>query len=514
MPSTTDPIRTAPTGPATQRARPHVVILGAGFGGLQAAKRLRNADVDVTVVDQHNHHTFQPLLYQVATAQLEPGDVAHQVRATLRGQANARFRHALVTGVDWDRNELLLADDREATDALAARDPDPPDRLAFDQLILAPGAIYADFGVPGVREHAHFLKSVSEAVNLRSHLLRRFERASANAHAVGRPGDDGAGAEARPAEAQAAPDGDLTVAIVGGGPTGVELAGALSELIHRVLPRDHPDLDVGRARIVLIEMMDALLPPFSPGSQLHALNVLRARGVEVRLGTAVKEVGPDAITLADGERLATRTLIWAAGVQAHPLLRSLDLPTTRGGRVEVLPDLSVPDRPHVWMVGDAAASLDGDGDLHPQVAPVAIQHGQAVARNLTARLAGRNTTPFRYVDKGSMAIVGRNSGVAELAPRLSGLKLRGFLGWLAWLFVHLLSLPGHRNRLGAMLAWGYEYLTHDRHARLIGEVVPSPAERTGRLGEVPRSGSASRPARATEEADAADGDGDGDGDSA
>ena len=460
------------------RRRPHVVIIGAGFAGLNAAKGLRGADVDVTIIDQHNHHTFQPLLYQVATAQLEPGDVAHQVRAVLRRAPNVRFRHALVTGIDRDRGELLLADDREANDPRAARDPDPPGRLAFDQLIVAPGAIYADFGVPGVREHAFFLKSVSEAVNLRSHLLRRFERASA--------------------DPEGGHEGDRTIAIVGGGPTGVELAGALSELIFRVLPRDHPDLDPKAARVVLIEMTDALLPPFSPGSRRHAERVLRARGVEVRLGTAVEEVGPDAIRLAGGERLATRTLIWAAGVEAHPLIRALELPTTKGGRAVVRPDLSVEDRPDTWVIGDAAGSEDADGNLHPQVAPVAIQHGQAVARAVLARLDGREPAPFRYLDKGSMAIVGRNAGVAELAPRFGGFALRGFLGWAAWLVLHLAYLPGHRNRLGAVLAWGYEYLTHDRHARLIGEVTPSPAERTGRTGRVPTREVATRAAGARE----------------
>jgi NADH dehydrogenase len=451
----------SPTEPAPAD-RPRVVVIGAGFAGLNVVKNLRRAPVDVLLIDQHNHHTFQPLLYQVATAQLEAGDVAHQARAVLHGQDNARFRQGTVVAVDWDARRVALADGAE---------------VAFDQLVVAPGAIYADFGVPGVREHAHFLKSVSEAVNLRSHVLRRFEEASADPDAI--------------------TDGLLDFVIVGGGPTGVEMAGALSELLYRVLPADYPELDLGRARVVLLEMTDALLPPFSEPSRRHALHTLRRRGVDVRLGTAVKEVRADGVRLDDGSFLATRTLIWAAGVEAHPLARALGVETTRGGRIEVEPDLSLPGRPFAWAAGDAAASRDADGNLLPQLAQPAIQHGRHVARNLAARLQGRPTRPFRYRDPGTMAIVGRNAGVAELARRFGGFRFRGFLGWLAWLFLHLIYLPGHRNRLGALLTWGYEYLTFDRHARLIGEMVPSPAEITGRTGAVV---AADVPARTAERA--------------
>lgn len=443
-----------PSAPSPQDdvGRPRVLVVGAGFAGLNVVKRLKNTPVDVVLIDQHNHHTFQPLLYQVATAQLESGEVAHQVRAVLRGQANARFRQGTVAGVDWDARLLELADGEQ---------------LAFDELVIAPGAIYADFGVPGVREHAHFLKSLSEAVNLRSHVLRRFEEADTDPHAI----DQGA----------------LTFVIVGGGPTGVEMAGALAELIHRSLPADYPDLDLSQARIVLLEMSDALLAPFSPGSQRHARRVLEKRGVEVRTGTTVAEVRADGVEIAGEGALAAGTVVWAAGVQAHPLAAALNVETTRGGRIVVEPDLSLPGRPFAWAAGDAAASKDEDGELHPQLAPVAIQHGKSIAENLGRRVQGRATEPFRYFDKGTMAIVGRNAGVAEMSKRFGGFAMRGFLGWLAWLFLHLVYLPGHRNRLGAFVTWAYEYLTSDRHARLITEMVPSPGERAGRTGRVPSS---------------------------
>ncbi|MDR9391059.1 MAG: NAD(P)/FAD-dependent oxidoreductase [Trueperaceae bacterium] len=445
---------------------PHVVVVGAGFAGLEVVKGLKRTPVRVTLVDQHNHHTFQPLLYQVAGAQLDAGEVAHQVRAVLRRQANARFLQGTVTGVDWTAKTVRVTD----PGAPGAPDGVPPDDvhdLAFDELVVAPGAIYADFGVPGVREHAHFLKSLSEAVNLRSALLRRFEAAAA--------------AEAR---GDAPKPGTLTFAIIGGGPTGVEMAGALAELVHGVLPGDYPDLDLARARIVLLEMSDALLPPFAPASQRHARRVLERRGVEVRTGAAVAEVRRDGLVLEGGDVLPAHTTIWAAGVEAHPLAKALGLETTRGGRLVTAADLSLPGTDGGWAAGDVAATHDDDGRLHPQVAPVAIQHGQHVARAIRAKLAGRPTPRFHYADKGMMAIIGRNAGVAELSRRLGGLQLRGFLGWLGWLLIHLVYLPGHRNRLGAFVTWAYAYLTRDRHARLITAMEPSPAERTGRTGRV------------------------------
>ena len=454
--------RHAREGPRGRSGRPRVVVVGAGFAGLNVVQGLRRAPVDVLLVDQHNHHTFQPLLYQVATAQLEAGDVAHQVRAILQGQANARFRLGTVVGVDWDAKELSLADGA---------------RIGFDELVIAPGAIYADFGIPGVREHGFFLKSLSEAVNLRSHILRRFEIASAYPETI--------------------EDGMLDFVIVGAGPTGVEMAGALAELFERVLPKDFPELDLSRARIVLLEMADAVLPPFREASQRHAQRGLARRGVEIRLGTAVEEVRENGVQLNDGSFLRTHTLLWAAGVRAHPLVEVLGAETTRGARVVVEPDLSLPGRPFAWVAGDAAASKADGGRTHAQLAPVAIQHGKHIAKQIVARLEGRETEPFRYFDRGTMAIVGRNSGVAELSERLGGFAFRGFLGWLAWLFLHLVTLPGHQNRWAAFMTWTYEYLTFDRHARLIAEMEPSPAEIAGRTGAVVPADTPAREAERT-----------------
>lgn len=450
------PVDTARSG------RPRVVVIGAGFAGLNVVKGLRKAPVDVLLVDQHNHHTFQPLLYQVATAQLDAGQVGHQVRAILRRQANTRFRQGTVIDVDWDAKQVVLADG---------------DRLDFDHVVVAPGAIYADFGIPGVRSHGYFLKSLSEAVNLRSHILRCFETAAAYPERI--------------------EDGLLDFVIVGAGPTGVEMAGAMAELFNRVLPADYPELDVSRARIVLLEMADSVLPPFRERSQKHAQHSLERRGVEIRLNTAVEELREDGAVLSDGSFLRTHTLLWAAGVRGHPLVDALGVETTRGARIEVEPDLSLPGKPYAWIAGDAAASKSEEGASHAQLAPVAIQHGKHIAKQIQARLEDRETQRFDYFDKGTMAIIGRNAGIAELSPRYGGMAFRGFMGWLAWLFLHLVTLPGHQNRLSAFVNWTYEYLTFDRHARLITEMEPSPAEIAGRTGAVMPADTPAREAAAT-----------------
>lgn len=412
-------------------AERHVVIVGAGFGGLAAARRLARrrarGSIRVTLVDRRNHHTFQPLLYQVATAGLVPQDVGHSVRAVVAGWPNVAFRLGDVRGADFDRRVLHL-DDGD---------------LAFDELIVAAGAVTADFGVPGIAEHAFPLKDLGEAVALRDHVLRRFERASA------------AGAA----------EGELTFVIAGGGPTGVEVAGALRELVDHVLRRDFPDVDMTAVRIVLIEQAEHLLGAFPPASREYTVRTLRARGVEVRLGTAIAEARPDAVLLAGGERLPARTLVWAAGVRASPLADTLGLPTARGGRVVVDEHLRVPGLDRVYAIGDIAAMPDGHGGLAPQLAPAAIQAARHVARVI---LAG-DAAPFRYRDKGTMATIGRNAAVARLP---GGFRLRGRLGWLSWLGLHLLMLIGFRNRLSVLLSWAWNYATYDHAAR----VVFQPAE--------------------------------------
>jgi NADH:ubiquinone reductase (H+-translocating) len=413
-------------------SKPRVVIVGAGFGGLAAARALKRAPVSVVMVDQFNYHTFQPLLYQVATAGLEPEEIAHAVRGIFHRQKNFDFRLGKVVGADLGRRALRLHDGCE---------------VAWDYLILSAGASSNDFGVPGVKEHAHFLKSLTEAMALRSHVIEQFEAAAGDPALIGR--------------------GALNFVLVGGGPTGVEMAGALVELIDRVLVRDYPHLDVSRSRVTLIEMTDRLLAPFHEKSRRHALAVLERRGVDVRLNEAVVEALPGGVRLKSGGTIPTRTLIWAAGVRANPLAGFLGLEQVRGGRVKVNPDLSAPGHPEVFVIGDMAGSTDPEGQLHPQLAQVAIQGGRHAVKQILRQIEGQPTREFVYHDPGVMATIGRNAGIAEL-PVLN-LRFTGILGWLMWLFLHLMYLVGFRNRLNVFINWAYNYFTWDRSARLIIE---------------------------------------------
>jgi NADH dehydrogenase len=407
-----------------------VVVVGAGFGGLAVARHLRGAPVEVTVVDRNNFHTFLPLLYQVATAGLNAADVAYAVRGIVRGIPNVAFRQATVTGIDWDRREAVL--------------DDGADRLPFDHLVLAAGATANFFGIDGAAEHSLPLYTLEDAAALRNHVLGRFEAADADPSLL----DDGA----------------LTFVVVGGGPTGVEVAGALSELFHVVLRRDFPRLDVGAARVVLVEVLDELLPPFRPASRRDARRALEARDVEVRTGTAVATVTPTSVHLANGEELRSHTLIWAAGVRASPLAGVLDVETGRGGRVVVGPDLRIAGHHEAFAIGDVAAADDGEGGLLPGVAQVAMQSGAHVAGEIRRALACEEPRPFRYRDKGSMATIGRRAAVADLPANL---RLTGTVGWVAWLVLHLVQLMGFRNRLSVLLNWTWSYLTWDRGPRLI-----------------------------------------------
>jgi NADH:ubiquinone reductase (H+-translocating) len=422
-------------------AQPTIVIIGAGFAGLNAAKALKHVPVNVLMIDQHNYHTFQPLLYQVATSGLEAGDVAHQVRATFQNQANFRFRQGTVQGVDWDAHEVVLAENQ---------------RVSFDYLIVAAGAVYHDFGIPGVKNYGFFLKSLSEAVNIRSHILRQFERVNSHPNLVGK--------------------GALNFVIVGGGPTGVEMAGALAELFDIVLPRDFPQVDVFEARVYLIEMGERLLAPYDPDLSHYTERVLRQRGINVRLNTAVNEVYADRVVLSDGNELTTNTLIWAAGVRAHPLVDALGVELTRGFRAAVESDLSIPGHAEAFIVGDMSGVTDKDGNLYPQVAQVAIQQGKHAVKQIINHLKQRPTEPFSYRDLGNMATIGRSAGVAELSDLFLNLKFKGRLAWLAWLLLHLFYLVGHQNRFNVFANWVYNYFTFDRHARLITDMQPSPAE--------------------------------------
>ncbi|CAN5821271.1 NAD(P)/FAD-dependent oxidoreductase [soil metagenome] len=420
----------------TARERDHVVILGAGFGGLAAARELADAPVEVTIVDQNNFHTFQPLLYQVATSGLASADVAYPVRGIVARQDNLSFRQATVVGADLDGKRLhLRGEHHDVSD------------LSFDHLVVAAGAITNTFDIPGVTEYGFPLYNLADAVELRNHVLERFEAS-----------------EAAPALID---DGSLTFVVVGGGPTGVETAGALAELIDKVLCHDFPNIEVSRARVILLEMLDQILAPFASVSQRHARDALEARRVEVRLGEEVARVRATEVELASGEVIDAHTLVWAAGVKANPLAEALGLPTAKAGRIPVEADLSVPDHPGVWALGDIAAIADrgrGEGAPLPQLAPVAIQSGHHAGRQLARSLAGEPTRPFRYRNKGTMATIGRSHAVAELPL---GIKLRGLPAWLAWLGLHLVFLAGFRNRVSVFVNWAWNYLTWDRGPRLI-----------------------------------------------
>lgn len=410
--------------------------MGAGFGGLAAARAMADLPVDVTVVDARNHHTFQPLLYQVATAGLDVDDVCHPVRGVFHRQRNVRVRLGRVTAIDPTARTVTL--------------DDGAGELPYDSLVLACGAVTATYGVAGVEEHAFGLKSAADAVAIRAHVLQRFEAVDAD-----------------PARAA---DGALTFAIVGGGPTGVELAGGVAELVHRVLRRDFPALDVARARIVLVEATDRLLSTFHPDLSARARRSLERLGVEVLTDTAVEEVTAGAVRFSDGTVVPTETLVWAAGVRANPIGEDGPFATGPGGRIVVDDSLCVPGHPGVFVIGDLAAGPTDDGRPLPQVAPVAVQGGHHVAAVIGARLgATEDPGPFAYRDKGSMATIGRHAAVAELP---NGLRLGGPLGWLAWLALHLVMLIGFRNRANVLVNWTWNYLTFDRGSRV---VVP-PAE--------------------------------------
>ena len=416
-----------------------VVIVGAGFGGLDCAKQLVNESVDVTLVDRHNFHTFQPLLYQVATAGLASSDVAYPVRGIFQDAANVRFRTGEVTGVDWAANRLHLLDGTH---------------LDFDHLVLAAGATTSFFGVQGAAEHSLPLYGLSDAIRLRNHVISQFERADADPALI----DEGA----------------LTFVVLGGGPTGVETAGALTELFGMVFTRDFRRLEVGRARVVLLEMTDRVLGPFSARAQRHAAEQLTARGVELRLGEEVVSVRADGVTLASGEVIATKTVVWAAGVKASPLADALGVEQVRGGRIKVTPDLRIPAHPQAFVIGDLAAIAGPGGVLLPQVAQVAKQSGKYVGKVIARSRRGHDKhRPFRYWDKGTMATIGRNAAVADLPLKL---RLTGVVAWVAWLFLHLLYLGGFRNRLSVLVSWSWSYLTWDRGPRLV--IEPQPRRRT------------------------------------
>jgi NADH dehydrogenase len=418
-------------------AGPRVVIVGAGFGGLAAARKLAGAPVQLTVVDRRNHHLFQPLLYQVATAALSPGDIAYPIRSILRHQLNARVLLADVVGIDVANREVALADGR----------------IPYDFLILAAGAGHAYFGHDEWEKDAPGLKTLEDAITVRRRILLAFERAER---------------ERDPAVRRDL----LTFVVVGGGPTGVELAGAIAEISRQVLVSDFRAIDPREARVILVEGGPRLLPAYTPESSERAAETLRSRGAEVRTGAMVTGVDAGGVSLG-GERIGASTVLWAAGVAASPLARSLGTPLDRAGRALVEPDLSLPGHPEVFVVGDLAIFTHQTGKPLPGLSPVALQEGRAAARNVLLTLAGRPRRRFHYVDKGTMAVIGRAAAVAEIA----GLRFSGLLAWLLWCFVHIFYLIGFRNRFIVMAEWAWAYLSSERGARLItGDPEPGRTE--------------------------------------
>jgi NADH dehydrogenase len=409
-------------------SRPRIVIVGAGFGGLNAAHALGGVDADVTVIDRRNYHLFQPLLYQVATAGLSPAQIASPIRAILRHAPNVRVVLGRVSGVDKQRHMVKL-DDRE---------------IEYDYLVLATGSRHAYFGHDEWERVAPGLKKIDDATSLRRRILSAFEHAESMAAAEDR-------------------QRFLTFVVIGGGPTGVEMAGAIAELAHVALRHDFRTIDPREARIVLVEAGPRILPAFPPSLSEAARKSLERLHVEVRLGTPVSNCDESGVTIGD-EHLAASTIVWAAGVAASSASRWLGTETDRVGRVVVGTDLTVPDHPEIFVIGDTAHALGRDGKPLPGLAPVAKQQGAYVAKVLRARLAGKNPPPsFRYRDWGTMATIGRRAAVADFGR----LHIRGTLAWLLWGLVHISFLIGFRNRLVVMLEWIWSYLTFQSGARLI-----------------------------------------------
>jgi NADH:ubiquinone reductase (H+-translocating) len=422
---------------ALAKGRPRVVIIGAGFGGLNAARKFRHAPVDVTVIDRSNHFLFQPLLYQVATAELSPADISAPIRGVLRGQRNTRTALANVTGVDVERREVIAEDLGDGDEH----------RIPYDYLIIATGAHESYFGHIEWAKRAPGLKSISDATAIRREILLAFETAELES--------DRERIEAL-----------MTFVIVGGGPTGVEMAGAIADLARKGIRRDFRAIDTATARVLLVEAGPRLLPMFPKGLGKKAWGALRRLGVEVRVNAAVNQVDVDGVVVGD-THVRAQTVIWAAGVEASPAAQWLGVAPAKAGRVTVGPDLTVEGRPEIYVLGDTASALDRDGKPLPGVASVAIQQGHYAARAIIERARKHDPTaplaPFRYFDRGYLATVGRTYAIGEIGP----LQLSGFPAWAVWAGVHIAYLIGFRNRVLVLMQWLWKYLTFQRSARLI-----------------------------------------------
>ncbi len=412
--------------------RAKVIIIGAGFGGLNAAKALAKASVDVLLIDRHNYHTFSPLLYQVATCGLEPEEIAYPVRGIFRHQSNLTFLMADVISIDPRTKALrVLFNEQERTEH-------------YDYLLVAAGSTTNFFNTPGLDEYAFELKTLNDAVLIRNHILTLFEYAGWT--------DD----EQRKAL--------KTLVVVGGGPTGLETAGALFELYQHVLSKEYPYLRDQQPHVILVEATDRLLAPYPESLQEAALKQLESLGVEVILNNPVQKVTADAVYLKDGQVIPSATLIWSAGVKASPLAQMLGVELQRGGRVPVLPTLQVSGLDDVYVVGDMAYLLDADNQPYPQMIPVAQQQGKLAAKNIIRRLRSEDEAVFKFVDRGIMATIGRSRAVAYIYNRI---PLKGYIAWVAWLVLHLISLMGFRNRVNVLVNWIWNYFTYDRSIRVI-----------------------------------------------
>lgn len=409
---------------------PKVVIIGAGFGGLQCAKKLAGKPVEVTLLDRNNYHLFTPLLYQVASSLLNPSDIAQPVRSILRGHRNLTFRQAEVTGADFDAKVVHTKDAGD---------------FAYDYVVIAAGSTTNFFGVASAEERAEGLKDLSEALGLRNHTLHCLEEAAAT-HSL---------EESKPW---------LTFVIVGGGPTGVEYSGALSELVRGVLPREYPELSRDDVRVILVEGVDRLLPPFPEDLGHDAQKALEARHVEVMTGVRVTDATDNEVTLSNGNVIAAKTLVWAAGVKPAELAAALDVERARNGRIEVDEGLRVKGRKDVFAIGDVASFMQ-DGKQVPMLSAPAMQAGRTAAANILQSIAGEPLKRFRYHDKGSMATVGKGAAVAEVGR----FHFHGYIGWLMWLGVHIYYLIGFRNRIVVLAGWAWNYVRSDRPVRIIAK---------------------------------------------
>ena len=410
-----------------QKSNPRVVIVGAGFGGLVAARALARYPVQITLIDRQNFHTFQPLLYQVATAGLSPGEIAAPIRWILRSHRNVEVLMSEVQDFDLSRRVVKL----------------PDEEIPYDYLIVASGASHAYFGHDEWEPLAPGLKTIEDALEIRRRVLLTFELA----------------------ERQASSEKEqvqLNFVVVGGGPTGVELAGTLAEIAHRALTNEFRTIDPRKTRIVLLEGGPRILPAYPEDLSRSAEEQLRRLGVEVHTSAMVTNVTPGAVHMGETQ-LPAAVIIWAAGVAASPLGKKLGAPVDRAGRVAVNPDLTLPGHPEVFVIGDLATLKDEYGKLLPGVAPVAMQEGKAAAHNIAAELRGERRTNFRYFNKGNLATIGRAAAVAEFGK----IHISGFLAWLAWLFIHVFFLIGFRNRIIVLVQWAWSYFTYERGARLI-----------------------------------------------